>query len=63
MKINDKDLMEMNLQQISDLLSCQYDKNVRVGVPEAMLVLDGTSPTTKKRMQLIVTLKEKGMED
>ena len=63
MKINDKDLMEMTLQQISDLLSCQYDKNVRVGVPEAMLVLDGTSPTTKKRMQLIVTLKEKGMED
>ena len=63
MKINDKDLMEMTLQQISDLLSCQYDNNVPVGVPEAMLVLEGTSPTTKKRMQLIVTLKEKGMED
>lgn len=59
MKLMDEDLLEMTLQQISDLLSCQYDKNVRVGVPEAMLVLEGTSPTTKKRMQLIVTLKEK----
>ena len=55
----DRDVLEMKLKEISDLLSCQYDKNMRVGVPEAMLVLDGTSPSTGKRMELIVTLREK----
>lgn len=55
----DRDVLEMKLKEISDLLSCRYDENVRVGVPEAMLVLDGTSPSTGKRMELIVTLREK----
>ena len=55
----DHDVLEMKLKDISDLLSCRYDENVRVGVPEAMLVLDGTSPSTGKRMELIVTLREK----
>lgn len=55
----DQDILEMKLREISDILSCQYDKNVRMGVPEAMLSLDGTSPTTGKRMELIVTLREK----
>lgn len=57
--MRDEDLMEMKLKEISDLLSCQYDKNIRVGVPEAMLLLEGTSPTTKKRMELAVILREK----
>ena len=55
----DRDVLEMKLREISDMLSCRYDENVRVGVPEAMLVLDGTSPSTGKRMELIVTLREK----
>ena len=55
----DRDVLEMKLKEISDLLSCQYDKNMRVGVPEAMLVLDGTSPSTGKRMELVVILREK----
>ena len=55
----DRDVLEMKLREISDMLSCRYDENVRVGVPEAMLVLEGTSPTTGKRMELIVTLREK----
>lgn len=55
----DHDVLEMKLKDISDLLSCRYDENVRVGVPEAMLVLDGTSPSTGKRMELVVTLREK----
>ena len=55
----DRDVLEMKLREISDMLSCRYDENVRVGVPEAVLVLEGTSPTTKKRMELIVTLREK----
>ena len=55
----DRDVLEMKLKEVSDLLSCRYDDNVRVGIPEAMLVLDGTSPTTGKRMELVVTLREK----
>ena len=55
----DHDVLEMKLKEISDLLSCRYDENVRVGVPEAMLVLDGTSPSTGKRMELVVILREK----
>ena len=55
----DRDVLEMKLREISDMLSCRYDENVRVGVPEAMLVLEGTSPSTGKRMELIVTLREK----
>ena len=55
----DRDVLEMKLKDISDLLSCRYDENVRVGVPEAMLVLDGTSPSTGKCMELVVTLREK----
>ncbi len=55
----DRDVLEMKLREISDMLSCRYDENVRVGVPEAMLVLDGTSPSTGKRMELVVTLREK----
>ena len=55
----DRDVLEMKLREISDMLSCRYDENVRVGVPEAMLVLDGTSPSTGKRMELVVILREK----
>ena len=55
----DRDVLEMKLREISDMLSCRYDENVRVGVPEAMLVCEGTSPSTGKRMELIVTLREK----
>ena len=55
----DRDVLEMKLKEVSDLLSCRYDDNVRVGIPEVMLVLDGTSPTTGKRMELVVTLREK----
>ena len=55
----DRDVLEMKLKEVSDLLSCRYDDNVRVGIPEAMLVLDGMSPTTKKRMELVVILREK----
>ena len=58
-EVLDQDVLEMKLREISDMLSCRYDENVRVGVPEAMLVLDGTSPSTGKRMELIVTLREK----
>lgn len=57
--VMDKELLEMNLEDISDILSCRYDDNVRVGVPEARLVLEGTSPTTKKRMELVIILREK----
>ena len=55
----DRDVMEMKLKEISDLLSCRYDDNVRVGVPEASLVCEGTSPSTGKRMELVVILREK----
>lgn len=58
-KLMDEDLLDMKLKEISELLSCRYDDNIRVGVPEARLVCDGISPTTGKRMQLIVILKEK----
>ena len=57
--VMDTELLELKLKEISDILSCRYDENVRVGVPEAMLVLDGMSPTTKKRMELVVILREK----
>ena len=55
----DHDVLEMKLKEISDLLSCRYDENVRVGVPEASLVCEGTSPSTGKRMELVVILREK----
>ena len=57
--VMDTELLELKLKEISDILSCRYDENVRVGVPEAMLVFDGMSPTTKKRMELVVILREK----
>ena len=59
MKIMDEDLLEMKLREISDLLSCQYDKNVQIGVSFALLSLEGTSPSTGKRMLLTVKLEEK----
>lgn len=58
-KLMDEDLLDMKLKEISELLSCQYDNNMRVGVPEARLVCDGTSPSTGKRMELVVILREK----
>lgn len=57
--VMDTELLELKLKEISEILSCRYDDNIRVGVPEARLVLDGTSPTTKKRMELVVILREK----
>ncbi len=57
--MSDRDLLGMELREISNLLSCRYDENVGVGVPEARLVLDGMSPTTGKRMELVVILREK----
>lgn len=58
-KLMDEDLLDMKLKEISELLSCRYDDNIRVGVQEARLVCDGTSPSTGKRMELVVILREK----
>lgn len=58
-KLMDEDLLDMKLKEISELLACQYDNNIRVGVPEARLVCDGTSSSTGKRMELVIILREK----
>lgn len=56
--MKDKDLLEMKLKEVSKMLECQFDKNLKKGVPVASAVLFGTSPTTGKRMRLTVSLSE-----
>lgn len=58
MLMKDKDLLEMKLKDISRMLECQFDKNLKKDVPVASAVLFGTSPTTGRRMRLSVSLSE-----
>ena len=57
-ELTSKEILEMKVSEISDLLQECYEDNVKKGVEEAYVQLYATFPDTEKRMVLTISLCE-----
>lgn len=54
----DKEILDMTIRDVSNMLGEQYEKNIDKGVPIAAVVMKGFNVQNAKRMMMQIILSE-----